>query len=111
MNPKNYTALEVQCKEKRTLVPKNQRLLHESLAIRYRSCLVRFNRRRNWVLAAAAVSIVSAFAVMVLYKLSDWGPSQPLLRDGVVHYYVQSAFWLCLLKGQDEHSHGQVARP
>jgi hypothetical protein len=55
--------------------------------------LARFNRCRRWMLAAAVVSIVSAFAAMVLYKLSDWGPSQPLLRDGVVHYYVHRAFY------------------
>jgi hypothetical protein len=55
--------------------------------------LARFNRCRRWMLAAAVVSIVSSFAVMVLYKLSDWGPSQPLLRDGVVHYYVHHAVY------------------
>jgi hypothetical protein len=55
--------------------------------------LVRFNRCRRWMLAAAVVSIVSSFAAMVLYKLSDWGISQPLLRDGVVHYYVHRAFY------------------
>jgi hypothetical protein len=53
----------------------------------------RFNRRRRWMLAATAISIVSAFAAMVLYKLSEWGPSQPLLQDGAVHYYVHRAFY------------------
>jgi len=55
--------------------------------------LARFNRCRRWMLAAAVVSIVSSFAMMVLYKISDWGPSQPLLRDGVVHYYVHHAVY------------------
>jgi hypothetical protein len=61
--------------------------------IRNPALLARFNRCRRWMLAAAVVSIVSAFAAMVLYKLSDWGPSQPLLRDGVVHYYAHHAFY------------------
>jgi hypothetical protein len=45
------------------------------------------------MLAATVVSIVSAFAAMVLYKLSDWGPSQALLRNGVVHYYAHQAIY------------------
>jgi hypothetical protein len=53
--------------------------------------LARFNRCRRWMLAATIVSIVSAFAIMVLYKVSDFGPSQPYLRNGVVHYYLHDA--------------------
>jgi hypothetical protein len=57
--------------------------------------LARFNRCRRWMLAATIVSIVSAFAAMILYKLSDFGPSQIFLRNGVVHYYTHQV-WLLL---------------
>jgi hypothetical protein len=53
--------------------------------------LARFNRRRNWMIAALAVSIASAFASMALYKLSRFGPSQSYLSNGVVHYYLHDA--------------------
>jgi hypothetical protein len=53
--------------------------------------LARFNRCRRWMLAATMISIVSAFAVMFLYKLSNWGPSQQLLGDGVIRYYLRNA--------------------
>jgi hypothetical protein len=59
------------------------------------SLLARFNRCKRWMLAATIVSIVSAFATMALYKLSDWGPSQLFLRTGIVHYYMHHA-WLFL---------------
>lgn len=54
--------------------------------------LVRFNRCRRWMLAAAMVSIVSAFAAMVLYWLSNWGLSQPYVRNGLVHYYLHNGY-------------------
>ncbi len=47
-----------------------------------------FSRWRRWITAALVVSIVSAFALMILYKLTDWGPSQQYLHDGVVRYYL-----------------------
>lgn len=52
--------------------------------------LARFNRRRRWMLAALAVTILSAFAELFLYKLSYFGPSQELLRNGIVHFYIES---------------------
>jgi hypothetical protein len=54
------------------------------------SLLARFNRLRRWMLTAIVVSIVSAFAAMVLYKLSPWGPAQLELRNGLVQCYLQS---------------------
>lgn len=55
--------------------------------------LVRFNRCRRWMQAAAVISIVSAFAAMVLYWLTDdWGTAQPYLRNGLVHYYLHSGY-------------------
>lgn len=56
------------------------------------SLLARFNRSHHWMLAAAVVSIVSAFAMMVLYKLSEFGPAQLLLRYGLVRYYLWHAW-------------------
>jgi hypothetical protein len=47
----------------------------------------RFTRWRRWMAAAATVSVAGALAVMILYKASDWGPSQRYLRNGVVSYY------------------------
>ncbi len=42
--------------------------------------LLRFNRYRRWILAAAMVSILSAFAALILYWLTDdWGASQSYL--------------------------------
>jgi hypothetical protein len=52
--------------------------------------LAGFNRRRRWMLASALVSVAAAFVAMILYKLSDFGPSQQLLRHGIVHYYVSA---------------------
>jgi hypothetical protein len=53
--------------------------------------LARFNRCRRWMLAAAVVSIVSAFMALLLYKVSTLYTAQPLLRNGVVHYYMYDA--------------------
>ena len=53
--------------------------------------LARFNRCRRWMLAAAMISIVLAFVVMILYKLSVFGPAREPLSKGIVHYYLQSA--------------------
>jgi hypothetical protein len=53
--------------------------------------LERFNRCRRWVLAATAVSVLSAFAALALYKLSRFGSSQQYLSNGVVHYYLHDA--------------------
>ena len=55
--------------------------------------LARFNRCRRWMLAAVVVSIVSAFTALALQKVSEWGTAQPYLRNGVVHYYVDRAFY------------------
>jgi hypothetical protein len=54
--------------------------------------LARFNRCRRWMLAAAILSIVSAFAIMVLYKLADLGPAQNHLRNGIIHFYMYDAW-------------------
>ena len=51
--------------------------------------LARFNRGRRWMVAATVVSVVSAFALVALYKVSDSGSSQPYLRNGVAHYYSE----------------------
>jgi hypothetical protein len=47
-----------------------------------------FSCWRRWMTAALGVSVVSAFALMILYKVTDWGPSQQYLQDGVVRYYI-----------------------
>ena len=49
-------------------------------------------RRHRWMLAATMVSIASAFAAMMLYWFSDWGPYQRLLGGGLVHYYMQNGY-------------------
>jgi hypothetical protein len=54
--------------------------------------LARFNRHRRWMLVATAISIVSAFVALVLYWLSNFGPSENYLRHGLVHYYLQNAY-------------------
>jgi hypothetical protein len=51
-------------------------------------------RLQSWRRAlgiAAVVSVCSAFAALALYKLSYYGPSQELLRNGIVRYYIQMA--------------------
>jgi hypothetical protein len=50
--------------------------------------LDRFVRSWRWMLAAAIVSVTTAFIAMILYKLSPWGPSQEFLRHGLVQYYL-----------------------
>ena len=52
--------------------------------------LARFNRRRRWMLAATLISILSAFAALVLYWFSNFGLSQRDLPNGLVDYYVHS---------------------
>jgi hypothetical protein len=52
--------------------------------------LVRFNRCRRWMLAATLISILSAFAALILYWFSNFGLSQRDLRNGLVDYYVHS---------------------
>jgi len=54
--------------------------------------LARLIRIRRWIVAAAVVSIVSASASMVLYKLSRFGPSGQYLRHGIVSYYAHDAW-------------------
>lgn len=49
--------------------------------------LVRFNRRRRWMLAATLISIMSAFAALILYWFSSFSFSQRDLRNGLVDYY------------------------
>jgi hypothetical protein len=52
--------------------------------------LARFNRCKRWMLAATIVSIFSAFAALVLYNFSEFGPAQLILRNGLVHNYLQN---------------------
>ena len=49
--------------------------------------LARFARLRRWMVAALLFTIVGAFAVLVLYKCSETGPSYQLLNRGVAQYY------------------------
>jgi hypothetical protein len=51
--------------------------------------LASFSRRWRWMLAAALVSVVTSFAMLVLYELSDFGPSREPLQAGILHYYVE----------------------
>jgi hypothetical protein len=39
-------------------------------------------RYRRWITAATLVSIISAHGALLLYKLSPFGPSQPILHNG-----------------------------
>lgn len=52
--------------------------------------LVRFNRCRRWILAAAIISIVSAFSFLVLYWVSGWGSAVAHLPNGLAHYYLRN---------------------
>jgi hypothetical protein len=54
--------------------------------------LARFHRGRRWMIAATAISIMSAFALMILYKLTDFGPAQNHLRNGIIHFYLYDAW-------------------
>ena len=47
------------------------------------------NRCRRVLPAAAVISVCSAFAAMTLYKLSYYGPSQQLLHNGIVQFYIR----------------------
>jgi hypothetical protein len=54
----------------------------ESLAV--------LHRYRGWIVVATLVSVVSAHGELLLYKVSEFGPSQPVLRDGLwAHYYLR----------------------
>jgi len=46
------------------------------------------------IIAATAVSIASSFFVLGLYKLSQLGPSVPLLRAGLLEYYAYRLEWI-----------------
>jgi hypothetical protein len=46
-------------------------------------------RVRTLAIASAALGILGSHAIMMLYKLSDLGPSIKLLRVGVFAYYLQ----------------------
>lgn len=50
--------------------------------------LASFSRWRGWLIAATVVSVVASFAMLVLYELSEFGPSREFLQGGIVHYYV-----------------------
>ena len=52
--------------------------------------LARFNRCHRWMLAATLISIMSAFAALVLSWFSTFGLSQRDLRNGLVDYYLHS---------------------
>jgi hypothetical protein len=45
------------------------------------------HRYRGWIIAATIISVLSAHAALLLYKLSSLGPAQRYLRDGVFAYY------------------------
>jgi hypothetical protein len=63
--------------------------------VRDPALLARFYRHRRWMLAATVLSLVSASLAMILYKVSDFGPSQPILNNhnGVLHYYLHDVWW------------------
>jgi hypothetical protein len=50
--------------------------------------LASFSRCRGWMLSATLVSVIASFAILVLYELSDFGPSRQHLQGVIVHYYV-----------------------
>jgi hypothetical protein len=50
--------------------------------------LASFSRCWRWMLTAAVVSVVTSFGMLVLYELSEFGPSRDQLQGGIVHYYV-----------------------
>jgi hypothetical protein len=62
--------------------------------VRDPALLARFRRCRRWMLAATILSLASAFLAMILYKVSDFGPSQPILdnHNGVLHYYLHDVW-------------------
>lgn len=52
--------------------------------------LATFARYRKLVVATLVVSIASSFVAVSLYDLSNFGPSEDTLRQGVVQFYSQS---------------------
>jgi hypothetical protein len=52
------------------------------------SLLARFNRARRWIAAATMISILSAFASLALYKLSNFDSLPIFLQNGIVQYYL-----------------------
>jgi hypothetical protein len=50
--------------------------------------LASFSSCRRWMATAALVSVITSFAMLVLYELSEFGPSREFLQGGIVHYYV-----------------------
>lgn len=50
--------------------------------------LRKFVRCKRWMVAATLVSIITSFAMLVLYDLCEFGPSREYLQGGLVHYYV-----------------------
>jgi hypothetical protein len=50
--------------------------------------LAKFSRSWRWMLTATVVSVIASFAMLVLYELSEFGPSREFLQAGVIHYYV-----------------------
>jgi hypothetical protein len=49
------------------------------------------HRHRRWTITATLVSVISAHGALLLYKLSNYGPPQNELRDGIVAYYAYYA--------------------
>ncbi len=49
---------------------------------------LRAQRHLRWFQLATTISILAAFAEMILYKLSVFGPATQLLRRGLVQYYL-----------------------
>ncbi len=50
--------------------------------------LAKFSRLRGWMVAATVVSVVTSFGMLVLYELSEFGPSREFLQGGIIHCYV-----------------------
>ncbi len=50
--------------------------------------LASFSRWWRWLITATVVSVVTSFAMLVFYELSEFGPSREFLQGGIVHYYV-----------------------
>jgi len=53
------------------------------------SARARLGRWKRILLVAVVVSVISAMGELALYKISEYGPSQVLLRDGIVRLYQQ----------------------
>ena len=56
-------------------------------AISSRRSLAVLHRYRGWMVAATLISVVSAHGTLVLYKLSEFGPSQRVMHGGLIDYY------------------------